>query len=142
MVSVDQQILDHLREELPGFEGHFDIERDRHQVILRVRTNLRFAAESRLDDLRLPAPYEGPNDEVIHWVEGLIKSTRLDAIGKLGLDKEIEAQVEERAEREVANRAAAIRQAAYQDAYRAAYADAFRAALAIKGELSDDSAGD
>lgn len=138
MVSPERLILEHLRAELPGFEGHFDIDRSSRQVILRVRTNFRFGAESRLSEMHFPAPLEGPSDEVVNWVDGLIKHTRLDAIGKLGLDKEIDAQVEERAEREVAKRAAAIRQAAYQDAYRAACTDAFRAALDIKEELDED----
>lgn len=52
----DQLLLAHLREELPGFKGHFSIDSGQDVAMLSVRTAFRFGAGTELDLIHLPIP--------------------------------------------------------------------------------------
>jgi hypothetical protein len=91
-------IVDYLNQELPGFEPQ--LQRDSHtqMTVLRVRARLAFAGYADIPDDHLFVPV--PNWELKRTIEDFIRKTRRDMIEKLGLQKQIDDEVQTALHRE------------------------------------------
>lgn len=107
-------IVDYLNQELPGFEPKLIREPGTGAFQLRVRSSVRFAAYADISDTLVMHIHGGWG--LRNHVDEFVRRTRQDAIDKLGLQKEIDAQVQRNVQRE----RAAIEAKAFKDAYEKA----------------------
>lgn len=108
----------YLNQELPGFEPSL-IRDSPDTITLRVRTNVQFAAyHTAAREVLCPVPQSWGSRPygLQRWVDELIHKTRRDVIEKLGLQKEIDAEVQRKLNAE--------RQRIENEAYRKAMNDA------------------
>jgi len=148
----------YLNQELPGFEpelirnmGGID-----ESITLRVRARQTFAAYTTMPDEFLFVPIPQQSYELQRYIDTFVRKTRQDIIQKLGLQKEIDLEVQRKINAE--------RQRIENEAYRKAMNDALsrvakeqekaREELAAgiwntfmgreypKPEVSDDAPGD
>lgn len=114
--NVDD-IVDYLNQELPGFEPSVTREPSRHEITLRVRSQLRFASYVSVSDHLIFALHDRSYGNGLKAaIEEFIRKTRQDMIQKLGLQKEIDLEVQRKINAE--------RQRIENEAYRKAMDDA------------------
>jgi hypothetical protein len=121
------QIIARLNEELPGFDARVSSVRDDEMFVLQVRTQFTFANQAQID--RYPLQDDPAHVEV--FVDELIRQTRLAAIEKLGLQKQIDAEVAEQVASRVAQAHHEWQQKGWQAGYAAAAKDLFETARGI-----------
>ena len=116
-------VVAYLNQELPGFEPSIVSDSfGTDSMTLKVRAVQVFAAYAALGNEVLMFPL--PNYHLQRAVDEFIRKTRLDMIHKLGLQKQIDAEVQQSLQRERQN----IENAAYQRAYRDALSQVAREA--------------
>lgn len=121
-------VAETLRRELPGFENQILIEERTFMLTLEVRGPVWFGGREDIDHhLTFPLATNEHNEVYQQHIEELIRQTRADAINRLGLDKEIDQQVEEKTRKAVAEAKAKWEQEAYERGFNAAYTMAARA---------------
>ena len=109
-------ITDYLNQELPGFEPSI-IRNDGTQAItLRVRTRVTFGTYADIGNEHLFVPIYEQSYHLKRHIDELVRKTRQDLIHKLGLQKEIDAEVQRKLNAE--------RQRIENEAYRKAMNDA------------------
>ena len=109
-------IVPYLNQKLPGFEPSI-IEDSRTQAaILRVKSHITFASFGTFYEPAIEIPI--PGYQLLERVDALVRETRQGAIKSLGLQKEIDAEVKRRVDRE--------RREIEEKAYRKAMDDALK----------------
>ena len=112
-----QQVIDHLNEELPGFEAQLVKSDHSFTTAFKVRTTLPFGMDMQVDTYAL---VEDPQ-RVMRYVDELIHRTRRDAIERLGLQKQIDAIVEAQVAQRVAEARAEWESKGWQKGFEAGY---------------------
>jgi hypothetical protein len=125
-------IVDYLNQELPGFEPSLIRDTKTQSVTMRVRAALRFGAYAQMGDEFLMFPLPGRGYDLQRHVDEFIRKTRQDMIDKLGLQKEIDKQVQQMLQRE--------RRDIEANAYRKAMDDALVRVAREAREAEDERA--
>jgi hypothetical protein len=120
------QIIARLNEELPGFDARIT-SHDDERVVMAVRTHFVFANQVSIERYPLADDPEAAG----YFVDELIRKTRLGAIEKLGLQKQIDAEVAEAVRERVAQAHHEWQQKGWQAGYAAAAKDLFETARGI-----------
>lgn len=118
-----EDIVAYLNQELPGFEPSLTgQDRLYGGAVLHVRTMQAFAAYTVVPTEASHLSLAVPDFGVQQWVDSLIQKTRLDLIDKLGLQKQINEEVQRRLQIE----RAALEKRAFEEAYQKAMRDALK----------------
>lgn len=109
-------VEDYLNQQLPGFEPNVLRDERTHGATLRVRSKIQFGAYQTLSD-ELLFPLHG-GYQLKAQIDELVRRTRNEMIDKLGLQKEIDAEVQ----RKLSIERQALEAKAFKEAYEKALA--------------------
>lgn len=91
-------IVSYLNQELPGFEPSIVSDERTEATLLRVKTAIKFGSYGHIYEPAIEIPL--PGYQLLERVDALVRETRQGVIKSLGLQKEIDAEVKRRVDRE------------------------------------------